>query len=49
MRARLTVFLDDGGVMNDNGTRASQWQHLVSEFFTPHMSRLLDKEQHRVP
>jgi hypothetical protein len=33
--ARLMVFLDDGGVMNDNGTRALQWQHLVSEFFVP--------------
>ena len=35
MTARLMVFLDDGGVMNDNGTRASQWQRLVSEFFVP--------------
>ncbi len=33
--ARLMVFLDDGGVMNDNGTRALQWQRLVSEFFVP--------------
>jgi HAD superfamily hydrolase (TIGR01509 family) len=33
--ARLMVFLDDGGVMNDNSTRASQWQRLVSEFFVP--------------
>lgn len=35
MTARLMVFLDDGGVMNDNGTRALQWQRLVSEFFVP--------------
>lgn len=33
--ARLLVFLDDGGVMNDNNTRALQWQGLVSEFFIP--------------
>jgi len=32
---RLTVFLDDGGVMNDNNERALQWQRLVSEFFVP--------------
>src|SRR5258708_3955895 len=29
------IFLDDGGVMNDNNTRALQWQRLVSEFFVP--------------
>jgi len=29
------VFLDDGGVMNDNSQRAEQWQRLVSEFFLP--------------
>ena len=33
--ARLIIFLDDGGVMNDNNTRALQWQRLVSEFFAP--------------
>jgi HAD superfamily hydrolase (TIGR01509 family) len=32
---RLMVFLDDCGVMNDNSTRALQWQRLVSEFFVP--------------
>ena len=35
MVSQLVVFLDDGGVMNDNSRRASQWQHLVSEFFIP--------------
>ncbi len=35
MTARLMIFLDDGGVMNDNNTRALQWQRLVSEFFVP--------------
>ena len=33
--ARLIIFLDNGGVMNDNNTRALQWQRLVSEFFAP--------------
>ena len=32
---RPVIFIDDGGVMNDNNKRASQWQHLVSEFFVP--------------
>jgi HAD superfamily hydrolase (TIGR01509 family) len=31
----LVVFLDDGGVMNDNRRRAQQWQRLVGGFFTP--------------
>ncbi len=35
MTARLMIFLDDGGVMNDNRTRALQWQRLVSEYFVP--------------
>ncbi|MBV9229549.1 MAG: HAD-IA family hydrolase [Chloroflexi bacterium] len=35
MAARLVVFLDDGGVMNDNRKRISQWEWLVSEFFVP--------------
>lgn len=29
------VFLDDGGVMNDNDLRAPQWRRLVAEFFVP--------------
>jgi phosphoglycolate phosphatase-like HAD superfamily hydrolase len=29
------VFLDDGGVMNDNHVRGPQWQRLVGEFFAP--------------
>lgn len=33
--SRLVVFLDDGGVMNDNRQRGSQWQQLVGAFFTP--------------
>jgi HAD superfamily hydrolase (TIGR01509 family) len=30
-----TIFLDDGGVMNDNRLRGPQWQRLVGEFFPP--------------
>ena len=30
-----TVFLDDGGVLNDNSLRAPQWQRLVGEFLAP--------------
>ena len=32
---QLVVFLDDGGVMNDNQARGLQWQHLVGEYFPP--------------
>jgi HAD superfamily hydrolase (TIGR01509 family) len=32
---RPAIFLDDGGVMNDNLTRGAQWQRLVGEFFPP--------------
>jgi beta-phosphoglucomutase-like phosphatase (HAD superfamily) len=31
------VFLDDGGVLNDNRLRAPQWQRLVGEFFPPRL------------
>ncbi|HZR42055.1 MAG TPA: HAD family hydrolase [Ktedonobacteraceae bacterium] len=33
--SRLVIFLDDGGVMNDNTQRGPQWRRLVAEFFTP--------------
>ncbi len=29
------IFLDDGGVMNDNQIRGGQWQELVAQFFIP--------------
>src|SRR5215211_619367 len=32
---RPVLFLDDGGVMNDNALRGPQWQRLVGEFFPP--------------
>ena len=34
---KLTIFLDDGGVMNDNELRAPQWQRLVGEFMAPRL------------
>src|SRR5689334_5190807 len=34
---RLTLFLDDGGVLSDNRVRAPQWQGLVSAFFAPRL------------
>jgi HAD superfamily hydrolase (TIGR01509 family) len=35
MREITAVFIDDGGVMNDNSLRGPQWQRLVAEFFVP--------------
>lgn len=37
MSSRLTVFLDDGGVMNDNARRGEQWRWHVAEFFVPRL------------
>lgn len=34
---RLILFLDDGGVMNDNRLRTPQWQRLLGEFFPPRL------------
>ncbi|GCE07095.1 HAD family hydrolase [Dictyobacter aurantiacus] len=34
---RVTIFLDDGGVMNDNALRGPQWRRLVGEFFPPRL------------
>ncbi len=31
------LFLDDGGVLNDNAARAPQWQRLVGEYFAPRL------------
>jgi FMN phosphatase YigB (HAD superfamily) len=31
------IFLDDGGVINDNTRRAPQWRRLVGEFFAPRL------------
>jgi hypothetical protein len=35
MNRSFAVFLDDGGVMNDNTLRGPQWQRLVSEYLAP--------------
>lgn len=35
MTARRIIFLDDGGVMNDNNVRALQWRRLVGGYFVP--------------
>ncbi len=32
-----TVFLDDGGVMNDNRLRAPEWVRLIGEFLSPRL------------
>lgn len=34
---RPVIFLDDGGVLNDNTARAPQWQRLVGEYFAPRL------------
>jgi HAD superfamily hydrolase (TIGR01509 family) len=31
------LFIDDGGVMNDNSIRAPQWQQLCGEFLAPRL------------
>src|SRR4051812_19338663 len=34
-RVSWVLFIDDGGVMNDNALRGAQWQRLLGEFFPP--------------
>jgi FMN phosphatase YigB (HAD superfamily) len=36
-RAVRVVFLDDGGVLNDNDRRAPEWRRLLGEFFAPRL------------
>lgn len=31
------VFIDDGGVLNDNHSRAPQWRRLLGEYFVPRL------------
>ena len=31
------IFIDDGGVMNDNDVRGPQWQRLVAEYLAPRL------------
>ena len=33
----LTLFIDDGGVLNDNSRRAPEFRRLVAEFFPPRL------------
>jgi len=35
--AETAIFLDDGGVMNDNTLRGPQWQRLVGEYLSPRL------------
>ena len=37
MTTITTIFLDDGGVLNDNARRGPLWQPLVGEFFAPRL------------
>ena len=37
MSGQLNLFIDDGGVMNDNSLRRQQWPALVGEFFAPRL------------
>jgi FMN phosphatase YigB (HAD superfamily) len=34
---RPALFIDDGGVMNENARRGRQWQRLVGEYFSPRL------------
>ncbi|MFX0126267.1 MAG: HAD family hydrolase [Candidatus Hodarchaeota archaeon] len=38
-----SLFLDDGGVMNDNFTRGEQWKDLIAEYFVPRYGGKPDK------
>ncbi len=29
------LFIDDGGLLNDNALRAPEWQRLIGEYFPP--------------
>jgi HAD superfamily hydrolase (TIGR01509 family) len=33
----MHIYLDDGGVMNDNRPRGEQWRRLLGEFFPPRL------------
>ncbi len=35
--AVTTIFLDDGGVMNDNTLRGPEWQRHVGEYLSPRL------------
>ena len=31
------IFLDDGGVLNDNDRRGAEWRRLIGEFLSPRL------------
>jgi hypothetical protein len=33
----FVLFLDDGGVLNDNARRAPEWRRLIGEFMPPRL------------
>ncbi len=37
MKKHAVIFLDDGGVMNDNALRGPQWQKFLGEFLPAHL------------
>jgi FMN phosphatase YigB (HAD superfamily) len=41
-RAVRAVFLDDGGVLNDNERRAPEWRRLLGEYFVPRLGGTLE-------
>ncbi|MDP9320099.1 MAG: hypothetical protein M3P16_03260 [Chloroflexota bacterium] len=41
-RAVRAVFLDDGGVLNDNERRAPEWRRLLGEYFVPSLGGTLE-------
>ena len=36
------IFLDDGGVMNDNNLRTPQWRELIAQYFSPRYGGTID-------
>ena len=34
---KYVIFIDDGGVLNDNERRAVEWQRLIGEFLSPRL------------
>src|SRR5690242_7766066 len=34
---RPVLFLDDGGVLNDNEVRGEQWRRLIADYFSPRL------------
>lgn len=42
-KRRMDLFLDDGGVLNDNSLRSSEWLRLIGEFMPPRMGRTAEQ------